>query len=80
VAGTRKQTQFQNGVYTFGMIKFVYIQVQGVEKAIRIPADKVEKYAEKGTVDLLIVKRGDTSVGEFKASAVLGWWFAEESK
>jgi hypothetical protein len=61
------------------MIKFVYIQVQGVEKAIRIPADKVEKQGERETT-VLVVKRGDTPVGEFKASAVLGWWFAEESK
>jgi hypothetical protein len=66
-------------VYTFAMPKCVYVQVRGVEKALRIQADEAEKKGIPGTSDfMLTIKLADKPVGEFKADLVDGWWIQDE--
>lgn len=62
-------------VYNFGMIKFVYIQVAGIEKPAKIRADQVIE--RKSTI---ILKDGEEQVGKFRASTVQGWWIEQIDK
>ncbi len=71
-------------VYTFAMAKLVSVQVRGVEKAIQIDSDKVERQSIYdgtgapifGSYKLVLSKNG-TPVGEFNSSIVDGWWYQE---
>jgi hypothetical protein len=71
-------------VYTFAMAKVVSIQIRGVEKAVRIEADKVDRQNAKDingapildSYRLLLSKEG-TQVGEFNSSIVDGWWYED---
>jgi len=65
-------------VYTLDMPKFVYIQVQGVDKPARIRADKVEKTDIGSSSAMLMLSNGGVPVGEFSNMAVLGWWIEDE--
>lgn len=66
-------------VYTFAMPKCVYVQVRGVEKAVRILADEAEETGIPGTGGfVLTVKSGNKQVGKFKADLVDGWWIQDE--
>lgn len=70
-----------SSVYTFAMAKFVYVQINGVEKPARIEADKVEKRTEtKGNIkeEQFILMKADAQVGEFAPKAVVGWWIQDE--
>jgi len=67
------------------MPKYVNIQVRGVDKAVRIEADKVERSNIAGTVAgsssyALTIKLKDTQVGEFNGNDVAGWWFEDERR
>jgi len=64
-----------NKMYTFGMPKYVYIQLGGVEKPARIEADKAE---EQRNAQEVVVMKGDEIVGKFKGNAVVGWWVQSE--
>jgi hypothetical protein len=69
--------------YDFGMPKAVYIQVHGVEKPVRLFADKVEHQAVDATgngdnAPGLIISKGQEKVGEFKDAIVDGWWYQDE--
>lgn len=68
------------------MPKYVYLQIDGVEKAARILADSVvrqqQSQQQTGAAvcyqSKLIVKDGDTEVGEFNGAKVIGWWVQDE--
>jgi len=63
-------------VYNFEMPKYVYVQIDGVEKAARVEADTVER-RQKPQVTL-ILKKGDEQVGEFNGNKIVGWWVQDE--
>jgi hypothetical protein len=67
----------RSAVYNLGMAKVVYVQVAGIEKPARIQADRVEKESKEHVV-VLLLKKGDEPVGEFKDSVVQGWWIQDE--
>ena len=62
-------------IYTFSMSKVVFIQLVGVEKAISMNADKVER-TEPPQAKLLI-KAGDKQIGKFRIDQVAGWWIQD---
>jgi hypothetical protein len=64
-------------VYTFDMPKFVYVQVHGTEKPVKILADNVTQEGT-GLEEKLVIKRSNQKLGEFKSSAVQGWWIADD--
>jgi hypothetical protein len=55
------------------MPRYIYIQIEGVEKATRVEADSFAISADK-----LILKKDDQQVGEFMAAKVIGWWLQDE--
>jgi len=62
------------------MSKFVYVQFEGVEKALRIGADDVEECGHIGhTGYALSLKRDGVPVGKLKADSVVGWWIEDET-
>jgi hypothetical protein len=66
-------------VYTFAMTKYVYVQVKGVEKPVKIEADKMEESGLKGTNDhRFSLKLKDVQVGQFTGHAGDGWWIQDE--
>ena len=75
-AGVSKHSQ----VYTLDMPIFVYVQVHGVDKPARIRADKVEDSSDDLVHGIITLKRGSELVGQFKTSAVQGWWIEDEPK
>lgn len=66
--------------YNLGMAKHVYIQIKGVEKAIKLKADKVERQTTTGTIvkSILSVSLGEQQVGEFSSDSVDGWWVQDD--
>jgi hypothetical protein len=64
----------------FDMPKYVYLQVKGVEKPIRLKGDKVESEKRTGSSvsTRLIVKLDDNKIGEFEDSSVSGWWVQDD--
>ena len=66
-------------VYTFAMTMYVYFQIHGVEKTVRILTDKVEETGTKGTGDfILLLHKGNQQVGKLNGNLVDGWWIQEE--
>jgi hypothetical protein len=67
-------------VYTFAMQKFVYIQVHGADKPLRIEADRLEEQDETmaGKPQTLALFRKDKPVGKFNGDAVDGWWIQDD--
>ena len=60
------------------MEKIVCVQVRGVDVAVRIRADKVETSGAMGAASYkLILKRGETTAGEFNGNVVDGWWIVD---
>jgi len=62
------------------MPKYVYVQVKGVEKAIMVKADKVERQTTTGTTvqSILSISLRGQLVGEFSADSVFGWWMQDD--
>ena len=60
-------------VYALSMPKFVRIQIQGVQQALKIHADKVERDGEH-----LNVTRDGQQVGRFSNTLVQGWWIEDD--
>ncbi len=64
------------------MPRYVYVQIEGVEKAARVEADAVatEVRTQQGQMASvkLILKKGDLPVGEFSIGKVIGWWLQDE--
>jgi len=66
-------------VYTFGMTKFVYVQIKGAKEPARIKAETFEKIeGTGGGLNRLILKDGKAVIAEFDGSQVQGWWIQDE--
>jgi hypothetical protein len=60
-------------VYALSMPKYVYVQLHGVQKPIRIQADKI---AKSGTS--MVITKDSVQVGHFESGNVQGWWIQDE--
>lgn len=64
------------------MPKFIYVQIEGVEKPARIEADSIARetrtQAGQQAHAKLILKSDGKEVGEFNATKVIGWWLQDE--
>jgi hypothetical protein len=66
-------------VYTFDMPKFVYVQIRGTEKPAHIKAETFEKIeGAGGALNSLVLKKGETVIGEFRGADIQGWWIQDE--
>ena len=66
--------------YTWDMPKHVYLQVKGVEKSIKLKADKVERQTTTGSTVrvILSISLQGNPVGEFSVDSVDGWWIQDD--
>jgi hypothetical protein len=65
------------------MPRFVFVQIENVDKAAKVEADTVVRESASSTAaggswEKLILKKGDKQVGEFDAKKVIGWWYQDE--
>jgi len=66
-------------VYTFVMPKLIYVQIRGAREPARIQAETLEKVeGGGGTLNRLILKNGETVIGEINGADIQGWWIEEE--
>ena len=61
------------------MAKTVHIQIHGAEKPLAIRDDEIKETQPGGVGEpkILTLSIGGTPIGEFKGSAVDGWWIEE---
>jgi hypothetical protein len=61
------------------MPKFVYVQLKGAEKPVRIKAEMLEKVeGGGGGLNRLVLKNGETVIGEINPADVQGWWIQDD--
>ena len=63
----------ESTVYALSMPKYIYVQVKGVDKPLRLRGDKVEQKGNRWSL-----MNGQNQVGEFAMDSVQGWWIQDE--